>query len=202
MDLAKTPARQTNQSKPTPRDQPLEQILTELQITEWDLILIGDGSGSSWGHFTGWACVAVEPGGIHHVFYGGCNSGTVNTAELTAYLNPLLWYLEQVLQDKSRTGEWGTIRNVHIITDSDYSQQQGNAHKSTFMSARSILINSFEMLHRQGIRLHWHHLKRSTAALNRACDALSRKARVLLQGSNLGIAGLSLQGDESDHSGE
>jgi hypothetical protein len=38
----------------------LEDLLEEIGIDQWDFILIGDGSGSSFDHECGWGSVAID----------------------------------------------------------------------------------------------------------------------------------------------
>ena len=38
----------------------LPHMLERFKITDWDLLLIGDGSGSNWSYECGWGCVSIE----------------------------------------------------------------------------------------------------------------------------------------------
>jgi hypothetical protein len=133
--------------------------------------------------------VALEPDSFHrHVFYGGSNNGTVNTAEMTAYLQPLLWYLSRVTEQRKADKVYN-VKEVHIVTDSEHVQLKGEAAGSVTSPANAILWAAFELINRHGIRLHWHHVKRETVGLNRFCDILSKQARLLVQNTKT-LAGI------------
>lgn len=158
-------------------DQPLGQLLQELEIREFDLILIGDGSGSKWGYGIGWACVAIESGDhARRVFYGGANDGTVNVAEPLAYLIPLSWYAGKLEAAKLKGP-----RNIHIITDSEYVQQRGSREQSVLSGAHSVLWAAIEMLSRRGFVITWHWIERETYALNSFVDTMSKLGRVAVE---------------------
>lgn len=134
-----------------------------------DLLLVGDGSGTGWelASGIGWACIAVEHDGKRRVFHGAANAGTVGVAELSAYLIPLIWYREHAPDD-------GRVRNVHVVTDSQYVQKM--ASSNTPPAKHDVLWASFAWFSRGGLRLHWHWVARGTE-LNRLADDLSRSAR-------------------------
>jgi len=168
----------------------LEDLLQRLNIKTWDLLLVGDGSGSRWEQPAGWACVAIErsrqqlgrandSGGGEQlrrkVFYGAVNDGTVNFAELMAYFAPLSWYAAKT---EKFDGPLVLPREVHILTDSQYVQKMMTGRMPKTHAAFWLAYNIYNRL---GFRLNWHWLPRNDIALNRYVDAISRKARLLLQ---------------------
>jgi ribonuclease HI len=160
----------------------IQDVCARLGIDDWDLLLVGDGSGSRWGYQMGWACVAMERDSFdRRVFYGGANDGTVNFAEMMAYLAPLAWYLNKVTIGRREDKTAYSVKNVHIITDSEHVETKGNAAASVTSPANTVLWAAFELINRQGIRLHWHHVKRETVGLNVFCDVLSKAGRHLIQ---------------------
>ncbi len=168
----------------------LQALLTRLEIKSWDLILVGDGSGSMWGYPIGWGCVALEHDSLERkIFYGSMNDGTVNMAELLAYLAPLQWYAGRV-EEQRKVGAF-EIKNVHIITDSSYVQSKGEAAGAITMKRNATLWASFELFARQGFKLHWHWLPAyhekpdQAAALNHYADVLSKVVREVLKGLDL-----------------
>ena len=158
--------------------EPLEELLIRLEIqpNEWDLLLIGDGSGSNWTRESGWASVSIERTTLERrVWFGSMNCGTVNFAEMMAYLQPLNWYASVELNNRKKSGGV-RFRNVHIITDSKYCGEQGNK-KDLFPKKNSALWKIFGDFQRHGILLHWHWIPRDTVELNAYADKLSKDAR-------------------------
>ena len=156
----------------------LEELLIRLEIqpNEWDLLLIGDGSGSNWTRESGWASVSIERTTLERrVWFGSMNCGTVNFAEMMAYLQPLNWYASVELNNRKKSGGV-RFRNVHIITDSKYCGEQGNK-KDLFPKKNSALWKIFGDFQRHGILLHWHWIPRDTVELNAYADKLSKDAR-------------------------
>jgi ribonuclease HI len=161
---------------PTP-DEPFHALLARLEITDYDLVLIGDGSGSKWSLPVGWSCVAVEKGHMsRRVFYGAANDGTVNVAELSAYLIPMLWYSSKVAEERNQTEDY-RVRHVHVITDSDYVRQMFTEGRGSIAARNSILYMALQSVERRGYHLHWHWLPREDVALNHYADELSKAAR-------------------------
>jgi len=103
------------------------------------------------------------------------NCGTVNFAEMMAYLQPLNWYASVELNNRKKSGGV-RFRNVHIITDSKYCGEQG-AKKDLFPKKNSALWKIFGDFQRHGILLHWHWIPRDTVELNAYADKLSKDAR-------------------------
>ena len=160
-------------------------MLTRLSITTWDAILVGDGSGSMWGWPIGWGCVLIaKDSATRKLFFGGCNDGTVNVAELLAYLAPLSWYLAEQCA-KSPHGRLTGMKQVHIITDSQYAQSKGETKAAVTMTRNTVLWGAFALYERQGLHLTWHWRPREDVQLNKLADALSKGARGLIKNGGL-----------------
>ena len=197
-----------SKSKPrtTPGQETLQQLLLRLNIPldNWDVVLVGDGSGSKWNYSVGWGCVAIHRNRMEReVFYGGMNDGTVNIAEAMAYLAPLSKYAAEVAaEDKERRRNHPSTppatREVHIITDSEYTRRRGEGTDSVNFKKNAVLWAGYEMFNRQGIFLHWHHLPREDAELNHYADLLSKESRMLVKQNNL-EAKLLTGGQPVDH---
>lgn len=172
-------------TKEPKRNDPLDKLLKTLKIKEWDLLLVGDGSGSQWDKECGWGVTAIERSTMtRRVFYGAMNNGTMNFAEAMAYLQPLTYYLAKE-EDKRRAGKVDVVgMSVHIVTDSEYCRHRGTS-RSTQLKKNRGLWAMFELIQRQGLILNWHWVKRDIIALNRFSDGLSRAARVLFKESDL-----------------
>ena len=182
--LSQTPASRDEFHPHLPLDpqerEALEDMLERLGIEDWDWLLIGDGSGSNWNYQCGWAAVSIDRLTLHRDVWAGVMSrGTVNFAEMMAYLQPLNWYAAE--EDRRRKkGKTTRIRQVHIITDSMYCQEQGRS-RNLMPHRNGSLWQVFESFQRQGIMLNWHWNERDDVELNRYVDALSKAARILMK---------------------
>ncbi len=137
---------------------------------------MGDGSGSNWTRESGWCSVSIERATHERRLWYGCmNSGTVNFAEMMAYLQPLNWYASVELNRRHKRGGV-KFRNVHIITDSKYCNDQGSK-KDMFPKKNAGLWKIFNDFQRHGILLHWHWIPRDTVELNAFADKISKEAR-------------------------
>ena len=163
-----------------PMKETFEALLQRLGIEEWDLVLIGDGSGSNWKCECGWACVTFEASTLERrVFYGAMNMGTVNVGEMMAYLQPLTWYLSKNQDDK--LNKLSRSRVIHIITDSEYVKTRGQ-NGNVGSKRNHIMWSVLELIKRQGYVMHWHHVPRDSVAANQYADLLCKSARHLIKG--------------------
>lgn len=160
----------------------LNDALKLLNIKDWDVIIVGDGSGSHWKLGVGWASVTIEKDtGNKTVCYGLSNYGTIGFAEMMAYIQPLDWLSGREADRRKKENAPVRAYHVHILTDSDYCRQAGNSVDRLLMKNAG-LWGVFDVYNRHGFILHWHHVKRSALSLNRLCDALSKTARKCLPG--------------------
>lgn len=175
-DVATIPA-------PAPVLPGLQELLNELHIEDWDVLLLGDGSGSQWVRGYGWACVLVERNKLTpKVFYGGGSAGTNFISELEAYIRPLLWYSEgpgkKVLKHRVATPGCFPLGQVHIVTDCKTLVEQGNG--KVRREKNKPLWAAIESVASQGFMLNWHWMPREATALNRWADRQSRLMRTTL----------------------
>jgi ribonuclease HI len=164
----------------------LEDVLARLGIAEdgWDVVLLGDGSGSNWNREAGWASVSVERVTMERlVWHGAMNKGTVNFAEMMAYLQPLNWLASREEDRRKRGGRHRAYR-VHVITDSDYCRATGSS-ANRVLAKNGPLWAVFDVFARQGFVLTWHWIPRDGCGLNGYCDRLSKLARLLTKKYNL-----------------
>lgn len=152
----------------------LAEIRRVLKIKpgEWDYLLIGDGSATTWDRECGWACVQIENGtGKRQDYFGATNRGTNILGEMMAYAHPLL---ELVDNDDRRTNDAGFSR-VHIVSDCEYVEKVGNGrnvpkkHKAAW--------GMFETVRRCGLILTFHWIPRDTIGLNKFSHNLANSAR-------------------------
>ena len=175
-------------SKPTKDEvlqESLDQLLDRLKIEKWDLLLIGDGSGSNWNFECGWGCVSIEHATLaRRAWHGSMSAGTVNFAEMMAYLQPLCWYVNREMLRRKKATHQVKTRHIHILTDSQYTKTKGSSED--LLSGRNgALWQVFKQFGAQGMMLHWHWIRRETVALNQFPDQLSKAARLNLKGKDL-----------------
>jgi ribonuclease HI len=156
-------------------------VLENLKITDWDLLLIGDGSGHGWGIGCGWSCVIIDRFTLSRkLLFGAANSGTVNIAELMAYVHAMLWFAGKH-GSEPRKLKHGHPLNVHVITDSRVIAQQGtNIETGSEDVANRALWMAMKAISRSGYCFHYHWVERMTIELNWAADQLAGKARIAL----------------------
>lgn len=159
--------------------EPLQTVLDNANITAWDVVLIGDGSGQGWETPNGWACCLIdrETKG-RRLFYGATNQGSVNLAELLPYLQSLCWFHNAYGHDRLKSR--GTL-NVHIITDSNLTAVNGNLSANL---SRDLpegpwrpLWASIREYCRMGYRLTFHWCRRDTSDLNALADLIAGLTR-------------------------
>lgn len=158
-------------------------LLARLKIVNADFLIIGDGSGSSWGKGIGWASVLVDlEADEQSVWHGAANYGTVNAAEIMAYLLPLSYLADNLLDRRRTTGTTKAV-NVHIVTDSQYLRDTGTmvARGTVPPGGKHIgLWSAFAGFARRGLAVKWHWVPRESHPLNAYCDRLSRASRLHL----------------------
>lgn len=158
----------------------LQDVLAALNIVNWDAVVVGDGSGSGWTQGAGWASVVITRNGRRSpLLLGAYNSGTVNVAELQALLHGLMW-LDEEGGGKALCRQKGALVDVHLITDSEITVNQGNG-KYKAKGVTRILWGSVRVLEKDGYRLHFHWYGRDGIALNKLCDHASREARLAVE---------------------
>lgn len=158
----------------------LQALLNRLQIQDnsWDLLLVGDGSGTGWLNGCGWAAALVDKlTRGRRLFFGGMNAGSVNLAEMLPYLQALTWF--HATHGASRLKQCGTLL-VHILTDSQVIANEGT--KAANLSeelprSRIALWAAMREFRRLGYRLTYHWTPRSSYDLNLVADLISSLCR-------------------------
>lgn len=163
----------------------LDALLARMGIEKYDLLLVGDGSGSTWERHCGWGCVSIERDTMaRRVWHGAMNHGTVNFAELMAYLQPLVWYVQREMK-RRKEGKSVVMRQVHILTDSSYASNLQGSPPDRRAGHNVVLWQVFRQFTSQGVQIHWHWIPRESVELNRLTDAISKKARIHLESKDL-----------------
>jgi ribonuclease HI len=189
--------------------EPLPALLARLGVgpTEWDWLLVGDGSGSTWDRACGWACAVIErladPDTPPAVFSGSCDRGTNIFAEVMAFLAPLQWVQEQEKERRKRLNLAPRPVRVHLLTDNQYCSEE--------MARRDRLRKGgqpspegkygelwcvYEHLGRRGYSLRWHLVGRETVGLHVGADRLSRACRKHNEDGGPGWPAVRLPGSE------
>ena len=158
---------------------PLQTVLDHLGVSknDWDVVLVGDGSGSTWQAGCGWAAVLIDrESKQRRVFFGAMSCGTVNLSELLPYLQAIMWY------DNAKN-EWlkttpKTPVKIHVITDSKYTADAGN--KLIPRKANKEIWAALDVVVQKGYHITWHWMGRSETGLNMLADHLSKLCRTTL----------------------
>lgn len=153
-----------------------------VQDDEWDVAIIGDGSGQRWDIGAGWASILVDKRSRRRkLFYGGMNCGTVYISEIMPYLHAMQWYswyLTEHVENRKPT-----IR-VHCVTDNKAVATQGAMLRSGVVPAsikkQRELWMALGAFAQRGLLLDFTFVPRSEIALNVYADDVSRKARLIM----------------------
>ena len=169
---------------PDREDQSLKKILKEFNVSDWDYVVVTDGSGCSFNMGMGYASVVIcRETSRRQILYGAANLGTVSLAETLAIVQAVEWILYNEEQRKKRIPKT-RIAQVHIFTDSEYLEQK--ADKGTVGVNKNIgLLSILSQYSRRGITLRMHYAHRETLLLNSYVDRISRLARLFLTSYNV-----------------
>lgn len=156
-----------------------QAVIDRIGNPKWDLLLVGDGSGSGWDGCAGWSTVLVtnEAAQQRRVFYGACNSGSVNLAETMPYLQAMTWYDTHYGRDRLKQL---TQLHVHVLSDSQTIVNWGNkavASPDTVPRKMLALWAGVQALSQLGYMFRFHWAPRQTTELNWAADLIAGLAR-------------------------
>lgn len=160
--------------------QTLQAVLERIGNPSWDLLIVGDGSGSGWHHACGWAATLVcNRTQGRRFFYGGMDNGSVNFAESMPYIHALTWYDKHY--GKELLQNLGHL-NVHILTDSQVIAQWGTQamqpdNVSELPRKQLILFAGLREFRRLGYHCRFHWAPRMTSEFNWAADVIAGLAR-------------------------
>lgn len=157
----------------------LEQaVLAKIGNPKWDLLIVGDGSGSGWNHACGWAATLID--NVHNArrfFYGAMDCGSVNLAESMPYLQALGWY--DAHYGKALLKQLGFIR-VHVLTDSQTIATWGNraaGPEGEVPRKQLPFWAGIKELRRVGYQCEFHWAPRMTTELNWVADLIAGLSR-------------------------
>lgn len=151
----------------------IETLAGELELSNFDLLLVGDGSGTIYQQPGGWACTAYDRRSRRAWLHTGAVSGATNNfAELLPYVHAL-WYAHQELLPVGP----GPIQ-VQIVSDSELTVRCGNGCYQR--RANACLWAAITWFEQNGYRLRWRHVPRNTNPWNRLADRVAGQVRKAL----------------------
>ena len=158
----------------------LRSLLGKLNIlnTDWDLLMVGDGSGSKWNNPGGWAVSLIMrmrfTGKIVYLspIVGAVNRGPINWLEAMPYWHGLRHHFFD-MKGKEQCASGGV--NVHIVTDSEWTVKAMSGE--TIPDIHADMRCLFQFYEAKGYRLHWYHLPRESTKVNQLMDQLAACAR-------------------------
>jgi ribonuclease HI len=146
---------------------------------QWDVLIIGDGSGTTWNASCGWSAVLIDRVlKLRKDLHGGMNAGTSYLAEIIPYVQALTWYADgpgRARRHDLKAADPRACVQVHIVTDSEILTRQGELRANRRKGRPYWAM--LEAIVQEGYALHWHWLARSTLGLNRLCDYLAGLCR-------------------------
>lgn len=159
----------------------VKELIRKLQIpSDWELILVGDGSGFGTDKPCTFSCIPIhngEPIKVEVPLVGGFNRCcTINLAEIMPfwlYLNFDYYQRNRRAKLKSSNGKYRC--NVHIVTDSAWGAQamSGYIDSKKHQDMRKMFSTYTEF----GYNLHWHDIRREEYVVHQCADRLASEAR-------------------------
>lgn len=182
-DALVTQVRQEKKARKVLSKTPIEEVTTldtlckhlALSTTDWDYLIVGDGSGTTWEKEFGWGSVLVSNHSFERqVFFGAMSNGTNNMAELLMVLHPLM----HIVNNDKGVRANGT--RVHIVSDSQYVVNGLAKDNPIWVSQLQLnreLWMAIHMTRRSGLIIKGHHIPRDTIDLNRLGHDLANISR-------------------------
>lgn len=147
-------------------------------VDGWDLLLVGDGSGSKWNNPGGWACAMIiqnrKTKEINYLtpLVGAVSRGSINWLEAMPYWHCLRHHYYD-MQGKEMCANGGV--DVLIVSDSKWTVDTMSGRNSAKVHEDMALL--FQHYRQKGYRLHWRHVEREIIKLNSIVDVLAANAR-------------------------
>ncbi len=158
----------------------LQHLIARLGIpvNDWDVILVGDGSGSAWHSPCGWACTLMfrerRTGHVHYLtpFTGATSRGSIQWCEAMPYWCCLRYHYHEM--NGKQHCQQGGVR-VDIVSDSEWvCNTMSGQHKA---KTHEDMVMLFQWYKEHGYDIHWHHMPRTEVYLNVLMDEMSAEAR-------------------------
>jgi ribonuclease HI len=151
----------------------LEGLSRRLGLADYDLLLIGDGSGTVYDQPAGWACLAYDTMKQQvRLHTGALSCSTNNAAELLPYLQAL-WFFHQ---DHGQAPP--SPARVQVVSDSELTVRCGLGRYAR--RANACYWAALAWFEGHGYRLSWRHVPRNSNTWLAWMDAAAGHARLLL----------------------
>lgn len=151
----------------------IDELINHLKIKEFDLLLIGDGSGTTIDTPCGWSCIYYEKEKQKiMVLTGTFSNGTNNYAELAPYIHGL-WYHSY----KNKPCK------VSIVSDSQLTIRCGTGEYTR--NANLSFWASIDFFKKIGYEVSWHYIKRNLLKINELADTLAKNGRLMAEKFNV-----------------
>lgn len=149
----------------------IQELINNLTLPDFDVLLVGDGSGTVYNKASGWACWRyLKSNDSLKLHCGAATVGSNNFAELLPYIS-VLW-LDMY---EWRASGAPTPRTAVIVTDSELTAKQGTGEYSR--NANGILWAGIDYAQSAGYSIIWKHVKRNSNPFNTVCDRNAGKLR-------------------------
>lgn len=149
----------------------IQELVNNLALPDFDVLLIGDGSGTVASKASAWTCWRYLKASGSLTLHHGTNSfGSNNFAELLPYVS-VLWL---DMYERQAAG-LRTPRTVVIVTDSELTAKQGTGEYSR--NTNGILWAGIDYAQSAGYNIIWKHVKRNSNPFNTVCDQNAGKLR-------------------------
>ncbi len=193
-----------NQKKPKVRkantwpklgNAPLEELLKLTNVsTDFDLLIIGDGSGyPDSKNAGGYASFVIDRFGNRELLLGSGRFSSYQ-AELESLLQPLLWYHSNYGR-ATRTRLGRNVLNAVLYNDNEAViavGKKGGMPSSMELSTAPLWM-SVVGLQQQGYCCSWNWIPREICSIHSLVDHASRASRLSLDGLVPGLQGLGLE---------
>lgn len=148
----------------------LENLVNDLGLPEFDLLLVGRGCGTVHTNSAGWSCVSYDARLQTVTLHAGATTGaTCNFVELYPYVHALWSY------QNDHPKEIGRVHRVSIISDSEVTVRCGNGQYRR--RANGCLWAAIEYFERSGYVIDWRHVRHGSNDWNAFVHATAGAAR-------------------------
>jgi hypothetical protein len=152
----------------------LRALVRDLNISDHDLLLVGDGSGEDYLKPAGWCCIGYDRLLKKAVVHAGMvTTGSIGIAELLPYWHSL-WFFSQDHRDEKLRGY-----RVAVVSDSEVTVRCGNRQYQR--RANGSLWSGIEWFERRAYVFKWHYVRRLSNVWNELVDAIGGQMRAKCQ---------------------
>jgi len=159
-------------------DTSLSRLLADYGINRWDLILIGDGSGSGAMAPCGWAVTIIDRlTGVRRMLAGAQNMGSITVGELMPYVMAMD-HFDTVMKTTQHRKDLALpfAMDVHIFTDSSCTALAGTGQYARTKHGGLWTVIAF--FRARGYNFTWHWFKRDNPfQLHKLMDEMASELR-------------------------